>query len=286
MKKQFILFLAAAAIGFGGASAADAQFGGLGKSLKNEAKKQKEKAEREAARKAAREANRLLRNAAGANGSRNGAARASQVSGNAGSSGPLGKPSASLTNFTKCAGLPLSNITIGKLGSYTFQQGFSKEKRTGFINRRPAKADGCILTAGLQKDETVYFEVDESSYRKTRNGSNYTLQCVDSGNPGGGTVPLHGTNGSSDSYLGDSHMKLACGNSEGLSDCANGKNSDRASAHSSGLKKRRKYGASFLARANNLSKRGQSKRLYCQFYNKNNGKSLVAFEMISKSPYD
>lgn len=281
MNTKIISVLAVAAVSLGGAAAADAQFGGLGKSIKNEAKKQKKKAEREAAREARRTLDSAIR---GQNPHR--VSGGSIIGSSGGHSGPLGKPSANLANYTKCAGLPLSNITIGKLGNYTFQQGFSKEKRTGFINRRPAKADDCILNTGLQKDEVVYFEVDEPSYRKTRNGSNYTLQCVNSDNPGGGTVPLHGTNGSSDSYLGDSHMKLACGNSEGLSDCANGKNSDRAMAHSAGLKKRRKYGASFLARANNLSERGQSKRLYCQFYDKDSGRSLVAFEMISKSPYD
>ncbi|OAO01563.1 hypothetical protein [Parasphingorhabdus sp.] len=280
MNMKIIGAFAVAAIGLGGTAGADAQFSGLGNSIKNEAKKQKKKAERDAAR----EAKRALDNAV--DGQTPVRVSGGSTTGGSGNGGPLGKPSASLTNYTKCAGLPLSNITIGKLGSYSFQQGFSKEKRTGFINRRPAKADACILNSGLQKDEILYFEVDESSYRKTRNGSNYTLQCVNSDNPGGGTVPIHGTNGSSDSYLGDSHMKLACGNSEGLSDCANGKNSDRASAHSADLKKRSKYGASFLARANDLSKRGQSKRLYCQFYDKNSGKSLVAFEMMSKSPYD
>ncbi len=58
----------------------------------------------------------------------------------------MGTPSANLTSQTKCTGLTLSQVTIGNLGEYTFQQGFSKEERTGFINRKPGKVSkSCII---------------------------------------------------------------------------------------------------------------------------------------------
>ncbi len=45
-------------------------------------------------------------------------------------------------------------------------------------------------------------------------------------------------------------------------------------------KKRGKYGISFLARLNEHS-RAKTEKLYCQYYNKRTGKSLVAFEYLS-----
>ena len=61
---------------------------------------------------------------------------------------------------------------------------------------------------------------------------------------------------------------------------ATGSNSSRASAYTADRKKRGKYGISFLARLNEHSN-ARTEKLYCQYYNKRTGKSLVAFEYLS-----
>jgi len=193
----------------------------------------------------------------------------------------MGTPSANLTSQTKCTGLALSQVTIGNLGEYTFQQGFSKEKRTGFINRKSGKVSkSCIITPGLQSREILYFEVDRAKYKALDKGNDFEWQCVRSDNPGAGVTDYWNWN--SDQYLGDSHMKLHCGNDQGISNCATGTNSSRASAYSADMKKRGKYGISFMARTTEKY-RGPTEKLYCQYYNKRTGQSLVGFEYISAS---
>lgn len=193
----------------------------------------------------------------------------------------MGMPSANLTSQTKCTGLALSQVTIGNLGEYTFQQGFSKEKRTGFINRKPGKvSNSCIITPGLQSGEVVYFEVNRAQYKALDKGNDFEWQCVRSDDPGAGVTDYWTWN--SDQYLGDSHMKLHCGNDQGVSNCATGSNSSRASAYSADMKKRGKYGISFLARTTGKY-RGPTEKLYCQYYNKRTGQSLVGFEYMSAS---
>jgi hypothetical protein len=61
--------------------------------------------------------------------------KSAKAAAGASSSVALGSPSDSLTSLTKCASVKPGNIVIGSLGNYTFQQGFTKEKRSGLINR-------------------------------------------------------------------------------------------------------------------------------------------------------
>ena len=260
------------AISMIGSGTAEAQFGGLGNAIKKEAKKTKREAEKQAVEEAEQAIDNALRGKKGR--------RIKIASSSGGSSGSttLGTPSADLTSQTQCTGLALSNVTVGNLGEYTFQQGFSKEKRTGFINRRPGKVTGACIAPSLQPQEILYFEVDEKQYKALDKGGDWTWQCVQSDNPGAGTTDYWTWN--SDQYLSDSHMKLHCGNDQGVSDCATGSNSARASAYSADRKKRGKYGISFLARLNERSN-ARTEKLYCQYYNKRSGKSLVAFEYLS-----
>lgn len=250
--------------------AAQAQFGGLGNAIKKEAKKAKRDAEKQAVDEAEKAIDRAIRGKKG---------KRTKI-GKRGSGGSvnLGTPSANLTSQTQCSGLALSNVTVGNLGEYTFQQGFSKEKRTGFINRKPGTTSGACIAPSLQPQEILYFEVDEKKYKAMDKGNDFTWQCVKSDDPGAGTVDYWTWH--SDQYLGDSHMKLHCGNDQGVSDCATGSNSSRASAYTADRKNRGKYGISFLARLNEHSD-ARTEKLYCQYYNKRTGKSLVAFEYLS-----
>ena len=249
--------------------AAHAQFGGLGKAIKKEAKQTKRDAEREAVDEAKNAIDNAIRGKGGTTG---------KPGSSSGGSVALGTPSSALTSQTQCAGIALTNVTVGNLGSYTFQQGFSKEKRTGFINRKPGKVNGACIAPSLRPQEVLYFEVDEKKYKAMDKGNDFTWQCVKSDDPGAGTVDYWTWH--SDQYLGDSHMKLHCGNDQGVSDCATGTNSSRASAYTADRKNRGKYGISFLARLNERSS-AKTEKLYCQYYNKRTGKSLVAFEYLS-----
>ena len=175
----------------------------------------------------------------------------------------------------------MTNVTVGTLGDYTFKQGFSNEKRSGFINRRPGKVTNGCITPSLQPNEVIYFEVDKAQYKAMDKGSDFILQCVRSADPGAGAIRLNGSsNGTSDKYLGTSHMKLHCGNDQGVTDCATGTNSARAKAYTADMKRKGKYGVSFLARPSDVFN-APTEKLYCQYYNKRTGKSLVAFEYLS-----
>ncbi len=260
MKYKISAVAIAIAAGTMVAGGAAAQFGGIGSAIKREADKKKGEAVNELDRLA---------------GSKTKGAKSNSVASNT----DMGVPAKSLTDFTKCAGIPLEKVTIGRLGDYTFQQGFSKEKRTGFINRRPGNVIRDCITPSLQAGEIVYFEVDTAKYNQLRKGNGLKWQCVKSKNPGGGTVKLNDWNGTSPRYLGTSAMKLHCGNDQGVTDCASGKNSDRASAYTKEMKQRGKTGISFLARYLERGNESRGGKLYCQFYAPDSGKSLVGFEM-------
>ncbi|MFC3093437.1 hypothetical protein DRW07_04335 [Alteromonas sediminis] len=191
----------------------------------------------------------------------------------------LGEPSEELRSFTSCIGINIENVMVGNLGDYTFKKGFSNEERSGFINRRPGEVKhGCILPS-LQTREVLYFEVDESAYKAE--GGTWEMQCVKSANPGAGAIDeVRDQYPSNPNYLSDSHMFLHCGHGESnVENCAEGSNSDRASAYSSDLKKRGKTALSFFAAPGfNAPKTGE--KLYCQYYNSKVGKSLFAFEYL------
>lgn len=271
MRFKLTACVMAAAVGAMCAGGAAAQFGGLGNAIKREANKKRNEAVNEAA-------NKVEEAVRGSSKKKRGSSSASS-----GGSANLGTPSKALTDLTKCAGIPLEKVTVGRLGEYTFQQGFSKEKRTGFINRRAGNVIRDCITPSLQPGEIVYFEVDTPKYKQLSKGNGLKWQCVKSNNPGGGTVGLNAWNGTSDRYLGTSAMKLHCGNDQGVTDCATGRNSERSSAYTKEMKSRGKTGISFLARYLDRGLESRGGKLYCQFYAPDSGKSLVGFEMIFAS---
>ncbi|MEO9463246.1 MAG: hypothetical protein ABJ242_10980 [Marinomonas sp.] len=269
MRHSITSMVAAVAIGTMCAGGAAAQFGGLGSAIKREANKKRD----QAAEAAADEIEQAI---TGKKKPRNSRRGTSSGGGNV----AMGTPSKSLTDFTKCSGLPLENMMIGRQGDYTFQQGFSKESRRGFINRRPGNViRGCVAPS-LQSGEILYFEVDTARYKAMNKSNDWKMQCVKSNNPGGGTVPLNAWAGQSTDYLKSKDLKLHCGNDQGVTDCASGTNSKRGQSYSSDLKKRGRTAISFMARYNDHVQGRNSGKLYCQFYNKRTSKSLVAFEMM------
>lgn len=270
MRHSITSMVAAVAIGTMCAGGAAAQFGGLGSAIKREANKKRD----QAAEAAADEIEQAITGKKKPRNSRRG------TSSGGGGNVAMGTPAKSLTDFTKCSGIPLEKVTVGRLGSYTFQQGFSKEKRSGFINRRAGNVMRGCITPSLQAGEVVYFEVSTAQYKAQTKGGDWKLQCVSSDDPSGGTIALASSNGTSDSYLSDSHMKLHCGNDQGLSDCASGTNSQRSTAYKNDLRKRGKTGISFMARYLENGREKFGGKLYCQYYNRNSGKSLVGFEMM------
>lgn len=192
-----------------------------------------------------------------------------------------GGPDKSLTDMTSCASFKPENITIGKSGTYTFQKGFSKEKRTGLINRKSgALTGGCILPS-LQSREVAYMEVDTKAY-KAGNSSDWSMQCVKSANPGAGAVG--DSEGKTEypytvNYLAGKDMLLFCGNSEGVEECAEGSNSNRSGKWKKKLQSKGKTMLSILANTSTLAP-PQGEKLYCQYYNQSSGKSLFAFEYL------
>jgi hypothetical protein len=209
----------------------------------------------------------------------------------------LGSPSDSLTSLTKCASVKPSNIIIGSLGDYTFQQGFTKEKRSGLINRNNGSlSKGCILPS-LQSRQVAYMEVDTKSYEALGSSNDWEMQCLKSANLSVGAVnekepkgeyPYHvNVLSGKDMLLFCGHvnvlsgkdMLLFCGNSENIDDCGEGSNSSRSGQWDKKLDARGKTMLSVMGVASTLAP-AQGEKLYCQYYNKKSGKSLFAFEYL------
>lgn len=197
-------------------------------------------------------------------------------------SATLGKPDASLVAMTKCADIKPTNIVIGNVGDYTFQNGFSQEERSGLINRKSATlSDGCILPS-LQSRQVAYMEVDTDAYKAMGGSNDWEMQCVKSANPGAGAVGQ--TEGKAEypytvNFLAGKAMMLHCGNSEGIEECAEGSNSSRSGAWDKQLKARGMTMLSVHGNTSTLAPAGGEK-LYCQYYNSKTRTSLFAFEYM------
>lgn len=186
------------------------------------------------------------------------------------------------TSITQCDSMSPSKIVYGRLGDYTFSQGMSTETRTGFIDRRDMSFEsGCILP-NLTSGDVMYLEYDTAALRAQGYPNDFETQCIKIDDRAYGAVNIaEGLSEypSNDTYLGDSHLRLACGNSEGISECTNGRNFDRASAASADLKARGKTALSFFMTRTRISSTPKpGERLYCQYYNKVSGKSLFGYE--------
>lgn len=188
-------------------------------------------------------------------------------------------PDKSLIALTKCSDIKPVNIMIGNSGSYTFQEGFSTEKRTGFINREKAElTQGCILPS-LQPNQIVYMEVDTEKYKAAGSSNDWTMQCIKSASPSEGVVTRTEAPYTVD-YLSGKALMLHCGHSEkNVEECAEGSNSSRSGKWSKKLDKAGRTMLTVLAQTSSLAPAGGEK-LYCQYYNKVSRQSLFAFEYL------
>ncbi len=196
--------------------------------------------------------------------------------------GDVSEPSSELTALTSCSGLELTNILIGELGNYTFQQGFSKEKRSGYVNRRSVSATGGCILPSLKPRQIAYLEVDTKKFNAMGSSNDWSIQCLRSKNPSAGAVTEneprtefpYRTN-----VLSGKDVMLHCGNSEGVTQCAEGSNSHRSGEWDKLLKAKGRTMLSVLAQTSTLAP-AQGEEVYCQYYNKQSGKSLFAFQYL------
>lgn len=195
-----------------------------------------------------------------------------------------GGPDASLTKFTKCSGLELSNIIVGNYGNYVFQQGFSEEERSGLVNRKKGQVSGGCILPSLESLQVVYMEVDTEQYDDM--GYNWTMQCVRSDNPQAGAIKdARSEYPVKVNYLAGKDIMLHCGHDEDhVEACAEGSNGTRSRAWDDVLESRGKTMLSVVAKQSMLAPEGGEK-LYCQYYNKKTKTSLFGFEYI-RTQYD
>lgn len=181
-------------------------------------------------------------------------------------------PSAKLSSITKCSSLKLSNVVIGQLGNYTFQQGMSKEKRSGLINRENVTpTDGCILP-GMGSGDSVYMEVDKKQFEAMGNSNDWQLQCIDSKT---GEQEDRTSLRPSMNNVSGKDMMLHTGNSFGYTPTASGSNSARSNAWAKHLESRGKAMISFNFPTYHMDSGTDN---YCQYYHKPSGTSLVGFQ--------
>ncbi|WP_100658524.1 hypothetical protein [Alteromonas flava] len=192
-----------------------------------------------------------------------------------------GGPSEQLVQFTKCAGLELEQVTIGSLGDYEFQQGFSKEKRRGFIDRQPGSVSQECILPSIKSRQIIYMEVDSAKYKAMGSSNDWEMQCVRSDDPGAGAIDeVKSEYPSKVDYLSPKDYMLHCGHDiENVAQCAEGSNSDRSAAWDKDLQSRGRTMLSVHGNTSTLAP-ANGEKLYCQYYNKSSGKSLFAFEYL------
>lgn len=191
-------------------------------------------------------------------------------------------PSKSLTAMTTCSDIKLENVMTGYVDDYTFQDGFKKEERSGFIQRKPGKVSGGCILPSLKSGQLAYMEVDTQAYEALGNSNDWTMQCLRSANPSAGaltesepkTEAIYSVNS-----LSGKDMMLYCGNSEGIKECAEGSNSHRSGEWKKKLNQKGKTMLGIRAFTSSLAPKGGEK-LYCQYYNKTHRVSLFALEYI------
>ncbi|GAA4051035.1 hypothetical protein [Parerythrobacter jejuensis] len=180
--------------------------------------------------------------------------------------GGAGPVPARFSGQLQCANLNVGNAFVARDGNYTFSQGISTETRSGLIDRRNVQASNGCLYSGLGVGDVLYVEFDKSRYKKY----DYEMQCVSYD----GSEQLDNTNGPSvGNYKGKSVM-LHTGNSLGYTPTATGSNSDRSRAYDAHLDGRGRTMLTFNFGALHTDKSGTD--FFCQWFNKNTGKSAVA----------
>ncbi len=208
----------------------------------------------------------------------NSTSRAAGVTSSAGSSsggsaGRPGLPGSGLTSMSPCLGLPITNVMLGDIGSYTYGSGMRKETSDGFINRQQgAVTGGCILPS-MAPGEYMYLEVPAAQYKAAGSANDWEMQCVDADTKQ--QIDQKGEMPYRIDFIAPKHMEMQCGNSEGVSQCTSGSNNDRATAYSNRLKK---SGKMMLGLSAYKISRGSPQTLYCHWYNKKQAKALFAFQ--------
>ena len=266
--------LVLACVSLSQAAPASAQFGDLKKQLKK-------KAAQEAQQELEKELSKSTPAAAPAPAStRRGPQTAKTIK--ASRTSDLGKPAANLIALTTCSPLKPTSIVTGNMDNYTFQQGMSSEKRSGFINRVPGTLSNSCILPSMQPQQITYMEVDKRAYEAMGGSNNWEMQCVRSDNPGAGALTQKENKAEAPYHIGvlsGKDMMLHCGNSEGIEKCASGSNSSRSSAWKKDLTSRGKMMLSISAHTSSLAP-VQGEKIYCQWYNKASNTSLFGFEYL------
>ncbi|MBT0587002.1 hypothetical protein [Alteromonas oceanisediminis] len=196
-----------------------------------------------------------------------------------------GGPADSLIAFTQCAGLPIENVVVGTPGNYEFQQGFSVEERSGFVDRIPSSVSNDCILPSIVSGQAIYMEVDEQKFEALGSANDWEMQCVRSDNPRAGALGQDEPKTEYPSrvnYLSPKDYHLHCGhNVAHAEECSEGSNSDRSSAWDKNLDERGKKMLSVFGNSSTLAPK-IGEKLYCQYYNKRSRKSLFAFEYLRR----
>ncbi len=197
-------------------------------------------------------------------GSTSNSPRTARAPGHAGNAGPA---PAKYTGQLKCANLGLGNAFVGREGKYTFSQGISTEERTGLTERTNVSAQNGCFFPGLGVGDVLYVEVDKAKYKKY----DYKIQCVSYD----GSEQLDNVHGPKINNYKGKDVMLHTGNSLGFTPTASGSNSSRSGAYDKYLDGRGRTMITFNFASLHTDKAGTD--FYCQWFDKNSGKSALAF---------
>lgn len=167
----------------------------------------------------------------------------------------------------QCANVNPGNAFVGRGGNYTFSQGIKTEERSGIIDRKPVRATNGCLYPTMGVGDILYVEVDRAKYKK----HGYAMQCVSYD----GSEQLDNTGQARWNNYAGKDVMLHTGHSLGYTPTATGSNSTRSGEYDKWLKSRGREMITFNFGALHTDKSGTD--FYCQWYDKSQNKSAVAF---------
>jgi len=202
---------------------------------------------------------------------------------------PEPQPNPELRKGLQCVDFKPFDIQLGYREDYKVKIGMATETRGGFIKREKATlTDGCMLPT-LKPSQCAQMLVDKAKFDALGNSNDWKVQCVHSDAPDQGVI----TN--TDQFpavvqpgpVDYKDMILLCGHDQDPSYACNpGSNSARGGEWQKVMDAKKAIQVSVCAFADGgLPDKAfpKGRYVYCQYYNKTSGKSLIGFEYLRAS---
>jgi hypothetical protein len=199
---------------------------------------------------------------------------------------PDPQPNPELRKGLQCLDFKPFDLQIGVKEDYKVKIGMATETRGGFIKREKAElSDGCFLPV-LKPNQCAHMLVNQAKFEALGNSDDWKVQCVHSDAPDQGVIT------STDLFpysiqpgpVDYKDMILLCGHDQDPSYACNpGSNSARGGEWQKVLEAKKAVQISVCAYPDGSvgdASFPKGRYVYCQYFNKKSGKSLIGFEYL------